>query len=412
MKTNCIIARRLCEIVLTLGVCAGMHVGCSTAHKPEGILSDASVASGPTSNKPWRSAAPMQYARAFVMERYPGYKVLRVLSPWRNARTSYTYVLAPRGMRNLPMEPGAVRVETPVRRIVVTSTTHVAYLAMLGLEDTIAGIVGCRRVATPSVAERIRSGLIQEAGDGSGMTDEVDMEQLFNLQPDLVMTYGMGNPEFDRQDKLREAGFTVALNAEYMETTPLGRTEWMKFIAAFFDKEDEAERLFAGIARRYEALAAKARLAENRPSVFCGENFRGVWHIPGGRSYAAALLHDAGADYIWSDDPSAGNIPVGVETILSRAREADVWLDPGLSRSREAVAREDERCKFFRAFRAGRVFNNNARMSAGGGNEIWETGVANPDRVLADLISIFHPEMFPHHVRTWYWKLPENEGGY
>jgi iron complex transport system substrate-binding protein len=409
MKTTYKRAPGPCVFLMLLAICAGMHFGCAAGNRAKERPADEDAGSALSSGEPKDPRLSIRYAKVFTIEQRRGYRIVRVLSPWRNAKTACTYVLAPRGMRIPDMEAGAIRVTTPVRRIVVTSTTHVAYLAMLGLEDAIAGIVGCKRVATPSVAARIRAGFIKEVGDGSGMTDEVDMEQLFILQPDLIMAYGMGNPEFDRQDKIQEAGFTVALNAEYMETTPLGRTEWLKFIAAFFDKDKEAERLFDAIARRYESLAAKTRSAGRRPTVFCGENFRGVWHVPGGGSYMAALLRDAGAAYIWADDADPGNIPVSVETILERAQNADVWLDPGLCRSREELAGKDERGAYFRAFRTGRVFNNNARMNAGGGNEIWETGVANPDRVLADLISIFHPELLPHHRRTWYWQLPEKE---
>jgi iron complex transport system substrate-binding protein len=262
-------------------------------------------------------------------------------------------------------------------------------------------------VNTPSVAGRIRDGRILEVGDGSGSAKGFNMERLMSLQPDLVMIYGTGNPQYDQQDKLQESNFRVAINSEYMETTPLGRTEWIKFIAAFFEKEARAERLFADTAGRYAAMAAKIRTVAQRPKVFCGSNYRGTWHVPGGDSYVARFLRDAGAEYLWEDDRSTGSMPLNVETVLARARNADFWLNPGISRSREEIASEDERYSTFDAFRTGRVYNNNAKVDAGGGNDIWETGVAYPDIVLADLISIFHPESLPGHQRTWYWQLPE-----
>jgi iron complex transport system substrate-binding protein len=237
------------------------------------------------------------------------------------------------------------------------------------------------------------------------------MERLINLQPDLIMTYGIGDPQLDQQGKLEEAGFKVAINGEYMETTPLGRTEWVKFIAAFFDKDVEAERLFADIARRYEAQAAKARAARERPTVFSGANYRGVWHMPGGNSFEARFLSDAGADYLWKDDHSIGSIPMNVETVIARAKDADIWLNPEACRSRSELLGEDERYAVFRAFLTGRVYNNNAKINAGGGNDVWETGIAHPDRVLADLVSIIHPELLPGQERTWYRQLPEKAGG-
>jgi iron complex transport system substrate-binding protein len=363
------------------------------------------------SGRPNNPAATVRYAKGFTLEYRQGCKVLRVLTSWRDAKTRFTYVLVPRGQKHPEIDAGDILVETPVRRIVATSTTHVVYFAMLGIEDSIVGIVDGKMVNTPSVASRIRDGRIKEVGNGAGMAKSFIMELLLNLQPDLIMMYGTGIPEFDQHAKLQEAGFRVAMNSEYMETTPLGRTEWMKFIAAFFDKDAGAERLFAGIATRYQEQAEKARAAAGRPTVFCGANFRGVWHMPGGNSFVAAFIRDAGGDYLWKDDATSGSMPMNVESVIARAKDADLWLNPIASRSREELAGEDDRYSIFRAFRTGRVYNDNAKMDAGGGNDIWESGIANPDKVLADLISIMHPELLPKHQRIWYWQLPEKADG-
>jgi iron complex transport system substrate-binding protein len=352
-------------------------------------------------------AASIRYAKGFTLEQRQGYKLLRVLTPWRDAKTTFSYALVPRGAKIPPIEPGAVVVETPVRRIVLASTTFVIYFAMLGLEDSVVGISGCKMVNTPSIADRIHDGRILEVGDGSMSAKSFNLERLFNLQPDLLMIYGTGNPEYDQQNKLQEAGFHVAINSEYMETTPLGRTEWIKFIAAFFNKDAEADHLFTDIVARYGKLAEKTRTVTVKPTVFCGSNWRGSWHMPGGNSYVAMFLRDAGARYLWSDDQSTGSMPLNVESVFARAKDADFWLNPGVHRSKEEIAGEDDRYHVFHAFRTGRVFNNNAIVDAGGGNDIWESGIANPDKVLADLISIFHPEILPGYRRTWYWQLPE-----
>ena len=350
--------------------------------------------------------AVIHYAKGFTLEYHAGYKILRVLSPWRGARATFTYVLVPRGAKHPPVEKNAMLVETPVRRIVVTSNTFMAYFAMLGLEDRIVGVTGAGKVGTPSVAARIRAGRIMEIGNASVSNRHYNMELLLELHPDLIMINATGNPQTDQTDKLREAGFTLAINGSYMDTTPLGHTEWMKFIAAFFDKDAEAERQFAVIAHRYEAMAARARKVKFRPSVFCGP-CQGGWYMPGGNSYTAAFLRDAGAQYLWLDDRSTGNIPLNTETVVARAREAEFCINAlGTYRSLAEMAGADERYTVFRAFRTGQVYGNNAKLNAGGGNDFWETGVAHPDRVLADLISIFHPELFPKYQRTWFWRLP------
>ena len=348
----------------------------------------------------------VRYARGFTLEYRRGYKVMRVLTPWRNAKTGFTYVLAPRGTKVPKIEPGAVFVETPVRSIVLSSSTHVPFFTLLGIEDAIAGISGGNLINTPSVAERIRDGRIPEVGDGGGgMARGFDMERLIELDPDIVMTYGTGDARYDHHGKLMEAGFRVAMNSEYMELTALGRSEWIKFVAAFFDMEEEADRLFSEIADRYETLAEKAVNAVSKPTVFSGSNNAGVWSMPGGGSYVAAAFRDAGARYPWDGDSGSGSMPLHIEAVIERAGDADIWINPGTAGSMEELEAEDERYVVFSAFRSGQVFNNDAIIGPGGGNDIWEGGMIRPDLVLADLISIIHPELLPDHQRIWYRQL-------
>jgi len=208
-----------------------------------------------------------------------------------------------------------------------------------------------------------------------------------------------------------EAGFKPVVNASHMETTPLGRTEWIKFIAAFFNKEAEAECVFDDIVNRYEAMAEKTRTVSRRPTVFGGVAWRGTWYMPGGASYHARFLADAGADYLWRDDNYVGSKPVAIETVFERARDAEFWVDTKMCASLEELLAVDERYGLFASFRAGKVFNNDARVTREGGNDYWETGVARPDLVLADLISIFHPKLIPDHERIWYRQLPSRTEG-
>jgi iron complex transport system substrate-binding protein len=239
------------------------------------------------------------------------------------------------------------------------------------------------------------------------MIKSLNMERLFSLRPDLIMLYGTGNPTYDFHEQLHAAGLPFAINAEYMESTPLGATEWMKFIAAFFDKDAEAERLFAGIASRYEKQAAVARATNTHPTVFTGMDYHGAWYMPGGDSYRARFFADAGARYLWDDDRSQGSVPLTMEAVIGRARQADFWVDVGACRSLTQLVGFDDRYRLVHALQTKRVFNNDARLGPGGGNDFWETGMANPDQVLADLISIFHPELLPGHTRVWYRQLPE-----
>ncbi len=353
----------------------------------------------------------IRYAKGFTLEYHDAFKEIHVLSPWRDAHVTFTYILVTHGRKSPPVPPGAMVIEVPLRRIALTTSGCIPFLPMLHVEQALVGLSGSERVSTPEIAEMIRRKQIAEIGAGSGgMLMMLNMERLYALQPDAVFVYGTGMPEYDHHPKLLEAGFRTVIFASYMEPTPLGRTEWIKFLAAFFNKEQEAEHLFDEIACRYESTAEKVRGISDRPTVFCGSPYRGLMYVSGGDSYVARFLADAGADYLWSDDTSKGSMPLGVETVVDRAKDADFWLDPGACRSLDELAGADDRYRVFRAFRTGRVYNNDAKTGPEGGNDFWETGEARPDLVLDDLISIFHPELLPSHQRIWYRQLPLHTG--
>lgn len=352
--------------------------------------------------------AQLKYANCFNIEYHAMYKRIEVSDACRNSRHNFVYILVPRGQKAPPDTlKTAIVVSIPVDRMAIFSSAWTAYFAMLHIEDKLVGLAGCEYVNTPEVLALIREGKIKEIGDGGrGMSRKIHLERLTLVRPEAVMVYATGIPDYDQYPKLMEAGFKAIINASHMEASPLGRTEWIKFIAAFFNREAEAEHIFDEIVLHYEKLAEKTRNVAHRPTVLSNAPWRGLWHIPGGASYNARFVEDAGARYLWRDNTSAGSIPMSIEAVVERARDAEYWINPGLARSLAELKGVDERFRLFTSFRSGRVYNNDARVNPQGGNDYWETGAARPDLVLADLISIFHPELVPDHRRIWYRQLP------
>lgn len=343
----------------------------------------------------------LEDATGWTIEYFNNYKLITVLNPWRDADVQFRYVLVQCGTPAPPDVGDAQVIEVPVKSIVTMSTTQLPHLKELDLLDRLVGVDTFKYINTPEVVKLIEAGKLKEIGGGA----ELNVEQAIDLEPDLVMTYGVGNPEFDSHPKLLEAGLKVAMNAEYMEPTPLGRAEWIKFTAAFFNREALATEVYARIAGRYAEMATKAQAVATKPTVFSGAPFRGTWYMPGGNSYAAKLLADAGAAYLWADDASTGSMQLSFEEVLDRAKDADIWVNPGSWKNLAEGLAQDERFARFAAFKNGQVYNNNRRLNANGGNDYWETGVTNPDLVLADLIAIFHPELLPGHEFVFYQRL-------
>lgn len=342
--------------------------------------------------------ATLTYADGWTIDYFNHYKVITVLNPWQEADETFQYVLVQCGTPTPDGFDGAQVVEIPAESIITMSTTYLPHLAELGLVDRLVGLDNPQFVNTPAVVAQIEAGAVATIGSGA----EVNVERVLELAPALVMTYGTGSPENDAHPQLLAAGVPVAINAEYMEATPLGRAEWIKFTAAFFNAEATAGRVFGDIAQQYEALAEQARATDEQPTVLVNAPFQGTWYMPGGQSYPAQFLEDAGTAYLWADDPNSGSLPLSFETVFEQASTADYWLNPGIATTRDELLALDERLGSFAAFEAGRVYNNNKRLNANGGNDYWESGVTRPHLVLADLVAIFHPELLPDHELYYY----------
>ena len=339
------------------------------------------------------------HSKGFTVEYHLNYKVVSVKNPWRNADTTFQYVLV---QCNTPIPSGFDKsqiVQVPINSVVVMSTTHLPLLDKLGLVDRLIGVSDFNQVNTPSVVSKIKAGKLQEVG----RSNNTNVEKVLEIKPDLVTTYGVGNPKSDSHPKLIEAGLPVAIIAEYMESSPLGRAEWLKFMALFFNRETEAERVFSQMESRYNSIAKIASQAKIKPTVFSGFDSRGTWYISGGDSYAAKFISDAGGDYIWKDDRSTGSLNLSFEQVFDRVQTAEVWINSSQAwRSVDDVTNTDRRYTKFKAVKDSKLFNPTARMNATGGNDFWEGGTANPDLVLADLVKALHPELLPQHQFVYY----------
>jgi len=346
--------------------------------------------------------AQIDYATGFTVEYHRHYKTVTIRQPWQDADRGFTYTLvqcgtpAPAGV-----DPDRV-ITVPVRSIVALSTTHLPHLDRLGVVDRLVGTGSAAHISTTSVRDRLAAGTAIEVTRNLS----TNLERVINLAPDLVMTHSIGDPSSDVYPKLTEARLKVVLNAEYVERSPLGRAEWLKFTALFFNREAEAKALFGTIEREYRAVAKLAQSVAVRPTVLMGFSYQGTWYVPGGQSYGAQLLADAGANYLWRDSTASVTLPLDFEAVYGVAAAADVWLNLNPAwETRAAAIAEDRRYGQFQAWQRDQMYNNTARTNATGGNDYWETGLLEPQVLLADLVQIFHPELFPDRELVYYRQL-------
>ena len=342
------------------------------------------------------------YAKNFSIEYFETHKIVTVRNMWRGSgNLTFNYALVPRTAAVPDLPSGMRIIRTPVQRMSILETVYLGHIKSLDLYGELVGLANVSLAYDQMALEQVKGGYTKEIQEGSSL----NIETLLMLKSDLVLTSAMGNPQFDTHPQLERAKQPVVITAGYMEVHPLGRSEWLKFTAVFFDKEEKASRIFDKIAKRYNELSHVASIAGQRPTVLSNAPHGGTWHVPGGRSYTARTFEDAGGDYLFSDDSSIGGLPKEFESVYHRAAEVDFWLHPGVHRDLEGLKSQDSRFARFRAFEIGNVYNNTLRSNGIGGNDIWEHGVLHPEWVLEDLIAIFHPELMPNHSFRFYEKL-------
>ena len=339
------------------------------------------------------------YASGFKVDYHNNYKVVTVTDPWQGAQESFRYVLVQCGTPAPQNVEGTV-IEVPVENVIAMSTTYLPTIEDLGLVDKLIGLDSYLWTTNPAVQARIASGDIAEIGGGAA----VNVELTLDLDPALVMTYGTGLADFDTHPVLLEAGIPVALNGDFVEQSPLGRAEWMKFIAMFFNREAEAAAQFETIAEEYMAVKVLTAELTERPSVLLGSVYNGTWYVAGGNSYMATMLADAGAAYLWSEEGDVGALPLDFESVYAIASEVEFWLNPDNSFwfTVDNVLDSDPRYGDFAPLERGQLYNNNARVNENGGNAYYEEGAAHPERVLKDLVKILHPHLLPDHQLRFY----------
>ncbi len=285
-------------------------------------------------------------------------------------------------------------------RIICTSTTHLHFLELLGVEDKLVGFPGTNYIYSPQIRKRVQEGDISEIGPGG----KLNVEKALALNPDLIIAFDAGK-ESSTLNLLRKAGIEIMLNGDYMEGSALGRAEWILFFGKIFGLEEKADSIFRTIETNYNNLKSIAQNVEDRPTIMTGNMYGDTWFLPGGQNWFSTFFQQAGGIYLWEDNNKSGWIELSFESVLAKAREADLWIGTAGFSSRNMMLSADERYQNFSPFQEEKVFNYDRRLIEKGGNDFFESAYARPDLVLADLISVIQPDLLPHHVPTYIRKL-------
>ncbi|MBN9335118.1 ABC transporter substrate-binding protein [Devosia sp.] len=360
--------------------------GCATAYEP--------------GTDYFGTKSEVEYAANFSVAYFDHYKVVTVAQPYPGgARESYVLVQCGTPEPELgPDLAGAQHITVPVHSLFSGGTSQSPALVALGEVGAVTGVAQRDLIATPELIEHMQDQPVVEYA-GSGV---VNIEAVVAAAPDVLIAGGNGEAEMAR---IAAAGVPVVNYADWQETSPLGRAEWLKFMGLFFNAETRANAVFSDIVGRYDA--AKALVSDvpesERPLVLSGQSFGGVFFAAGGRSFIARLIEDAGGRYVFDDDTGTGAFQIhDLERLIVRARAAKVWIQASINYHTLAdIGQDDPRLAALPAAQAGQVWVPDALKGPNGGVQFYELGNARPDLVLMDLISILHPDRVGDYPRVF-----------
>lgn len=342
----------------------------------------------------------IRHAKGFSIQNYDGYTVVTVKNPWPKATKTYTYILkekngiVPDSLTQNPI------ISVPIKSIVVTSTTHIPSLEMLKKEKTLVGFPNLDYISSEKVRVRIEARKVKELG----MNQSLNTEVLLNLQPDVIIGYGIDNNN-PTLDNLQKSGLKVMLNGDWNEETPLGKAEWIKFFGALYGEQKKAEEIFSKIENEYLKTIRMTQNAKETPTILAGDMFEDRWYLPKGNSWGSLLLKEAKGEYLWAETTGTGSLSLSFETVLEKAKNADIWITSGQFSSLKEMTAANPHYTQFKAFQNKNVYSFSGRKGKTGGIVYYELAPNRPDIVLKDIVKILHPELLKSYKPYFFQKL-------
>ena len=346
-----------------------------------------------------RATDTVRYARNLHIDYYDDYVSVKIRDPWDTLRQRQHYVLVDREKpvpARLPADGTLIRV--PVERAVIYTSVHTAIAEELGALDWVAGVCEPQYITSPEVLRRIEAGRIADLG----MSTSPNVEKIIDIGTDLIIASPFENSGYGSAEKL---GIPIVEAADYMESHPLGRTEWVIFYGLLLGCREEAGSVFARTEQRYLELRELAADVAHRPTVLLERRYGNSWAVPSGGSYIGVMHADAGADYIFRGYPGAKSVHLTFEEVYDRAGDADFWFlkyDTKTPMTYALLKQEYEPYANFRAWKERRIFACNTITST-----YYDDITLHPDRMLEDLIAVYHPDLLPDHVQRYYFPLDE-----
>ncbi|SDB24257.1 iron complex transport system substrate-binding protein [Flavobacteriaceae bacterium MAR_2010_188] len=345
----------------------------------------------------------LDYASGFTFIDNGDIKILEIKNPWPKADKVFKYALINREKAAaITLDRGAYDgiILTPVKSIVVTSTTHLPAIELLGVGNSLVGFPGTDYISSKYFRNRIENNELRELGKN----EDINTEVLLDLNPELVVAFGVDGTS-KTFDLIKTANIPVIYNGDWVESSPLAKAEWIKFFGILFEKEAQADSIFKNIEAEYLKAKKIAANSGNSPSALSGALHQDVWYLPSGDSPEAQFFKDANIDYLWKDTSAKGSLGLSFEAVLEKAKSAQLWFNPSYYSSLEQLEKSNPHYKEFDAFQNKQVYSFVNKKGATGGVLYYEEAFARPDLVLKDIVKIAHPNLLPNYTPYFFQAL-------
>lgn len=341
----------------------------------------------------------IEYASNIKILKYKDFTKVDLRNPWDTLKILHTYILTEKS-KPLPENlPKGTVVRIPLNKALIYSSVHCSVFNDMGTPNSIAGVCDLQFINLPFIRTRKEHNELIDCGSSLNP----DIEKIIDLNPDAILLSPFeNNGGYGRIEKLN---IPIIECADYLETSPLGRAEWIKFFGLLTGKEKEASALFSKIEEEYNSLKNKAKLTSDRPTVITEMKYNSAWYVPGGKSTIARLLEDAGADYIFKYTEGSGSVPLSFETVLDKGHNADFWLikyNQNTDKTYSEIASDYAPYCNFTAWKNKKIYACNTAYV-----KYYEESPFHPERLLRNLISIFHPEIISNEDTSYYTPLKQ-----
>lgn len=336
------------------------------------------------------------YSQDLKISREKGYTLVDIANPWKEGEILQRYILIDREKKAPKNLPQGTIIKTPIKNIIVYASIHASIIDELGEVDKIIGVCESQYITSQPILKGLKEGKIADLGQASNP----NTEKIIDINGEVIIASPFENASHGSVEKLC---IPIIEAADYMENSPLGRTEWIKLYGLLLDKEEKADSIFNATVYNYNQLKSLAENTKTKPTLLAEKKFGNTWYISGADSYMGNMYKDAGVKYIFQDLPGSKSVPMSFESVLDKAIDSDLWLikyNSNINLTYKELKSEFKPYSQFKAYKKRNIIGCNTAN-----NSYYDDITLHPDYILKDLIKAFHPELLPEYKTRYFHHL-------